>query len=229
MNRNTRMKIAPEGRTLIISISFLSLGLAAAGFFLNSALLINVFRLLALLLLFCLNFFRDPHRTVPKGDSIVVSPADGKIVKIEKIKDKDVGEDATLVSIFLNVFNVHRNRVPFSGKVLERQYKKGKFLAAFDHKSSDENEQTVIIFQTEYGKVKIKQIAGLIARRIFCYANKGSKMASGDNLGFIRFGSRTDLILPGQFNVLVKTGQKVKGAETVIAELKKEIENEKQR
>lgn len=227
MKNQRKIKLAPEGRKLIITVAFVALGLAAGGFLINSALLINLFRLLALFLLFCLNFFRDPDRKDPEGEDLVVSPADGKIIKIETVNDPDIGENATLVSIFLNVFNVHRNRVPFSGRVIDRSYRKGKFRAAFDHKASNENEQTIIILETVAGKIKIKQIAGLLARRILCYATVGSEMTRGDNLGFIRFGSRTDLILPEGVRILARVGQKVHGSVTVLGKFSMETSYEK--
>jgi len=226
MKKKKKMKLAPEGKKIIITVAFISLGLAGAGSVLHSALLINLFRIFAIFLLFCMNFFRDPARNTPTEENLIVSPADGKIVKVEKVNDPEVGADSTLVSIFLNVFNVHRNRVPFTGKIIERTYRKGKFLAAFDHKASDENEQSIILMDTVAGKMKVKQIAGLIARRILCYATKGSEMAKGDNFGFIMFGSRTDLIIPGNIKVLVKVGQKVTGGETIVGEISQKENDE---
>jgi phosphatidylserine decarboxylase len=167
------------------------------------------------LLVFCFNFFRDPIRNIPEGENMILAPADGKIVKITDVNDPDVGV-AQLVSIFLNVFNVPANRMPIEGTFTEIKYKKGKFLAAFDHKASDENEQTEITIISKVGSIKVKQIAGLIARRIICYANKGENMEIGGRLGFIRFGSRTDLILPKHVNLSVKLGQKVTGSKTII-------------
>ena len=178
-----------------------------------------LYTILGLLFLFCLNFFRDPLRSIPTDKSVVVAPADGKIVKIENIDDPNVGESAKLVSIFLNVFNVHVNRVPIDGLVESVERKKGRFLAAFNHMASEENEQVIILINNESGKYKIKQIAGLIARRILCYAEKDMKMNKGDRLGFIRFGSRTDIIMPKQLNLKVKLGQKVTGGETIIGTL----------
>jgi len=150
---------------------------------------------------------------------LIISPADGKVVKVTDINDPEVGESAKLVSIFLDVFNVHANRVPIDGTVSSVERKSGKFLAAFDHKASDENEQVVTVLDHHSGKYKIKQIAGLIARRILCYAEVGSKMHKGGRLGFIRFGSRTDLIMPNHVAVQVEVGQKVTGGETIIGKI----------
>ena len=169
--------------------------------------------------LFCLNFFRDPVRSIPSEKSIVVAPADGKVVKIEYINDSNIGESSQLVSIFLNVFNVHVNRVPIDGLVESVERKHGRFLAAFNHIASDENEQVITIINNESGKYKIKQIAGLIARRILCYAKEDMKLNKGDRLGFIRFGSRTDIIMPKKITLKVEVGQKVIGGETIIGTL----------
>ena len=124
--------------------------------------------------------------------------------------------ESQLVSIFLNIFDVHANRMPIEGTFKNVKYRKGKFLAAFDHKASDENERTEITIISKVGTIKVKQIAGLIARRILCYAKKGESMEMGGRLGFIRFGSRTDLILPKHVNLSVKLGQKVMGNKTIM-------------
>lgn len=207
------MRLAPEGRIIVLPLLILT---ALAIWQVNAmkipmALPWILFGLLA----FCLNFFRDPVRVIPEGNNLIISPADGKIVKIQEMNDPDVGE-AQLVSIFLNVFNVHANRMPIQGTFSKVKYEKGKFLAAFDHKASDENERTEITLSSKAGMVKVKQIAGLIARRILCYAQNGESMDIGERLGFIRFGSRTDLILPKYVILAVELGQKVKGNTTII-------------
>jgi len=211
---------AAEGKS-ILNILGLITGLSAllSYYFSNSVLLFLIFAIVMILFLFSLNFFRDPVRTLPSNPQAVVSPADGKIVKIEKINDPETGQDATLISIFLNVFNVHANRMPISGEFKSVLHRNGKFLAAFDHAASEVNEQTIIIIKNKYGTFKVKQIAGLIARRILCYAEAGKEMQKGDRLGYIMFGSRTDLILPSNINVQVKLGQKVCGTQTVIGEI----------
>ena len=183
----------------------------------ESSFLIDCAAIPGLLLLFCLNFFRDPKRKIPEGKGIFVSPADGKIVQIRSIVDSDIGK-ANLVSIFLNVFNVHVNRTPVRGSISEVQHKKGKFLAAFNHSASDENEQSNIHINSTEGLIKVKQIAGLLARRIRCYVKKGSHLNTGDKLGFIMFGSRVDIILPDTITLRVNLGQKVKGGESIIGQ-----------
>jgi len=170
---------------------------------------------IGLLFLFCLNFFRDPKRIVPNGENLIVSPADGKIIRIETINDEEIGE-SIVISIFLNIFNVHVNRMPMTGSFREVQYKKGKFLMAFDHKACDENERNTINIVTNFGLLRIVQITGLIARRIICYAKEGDSMEIGERLGFMRFGSRIDMIVPSTINLNVKIGEKVVGNSTII-------------
>ncbi len=207
------MRLAPEGRIIVLPLMvFNALAIWQAN---ELEIPMIIPWILIILLVFCLNFFRDPIRNIPEGDDLVLAPADGKIVKIEKIQDQDLGE-SQLVSIFLNIFNVHANRMPIHGTFSKVEYEKGKFLAAFDHKASDENERTEILLNSKFGMIKIKQIAGLIARRILCYAKKGETMDAGERLGFIRFGSRTDLILPIHVNLSVELGQKVIGNTTII-------------
>ena len=211
--------IAKEGRIILIPLLFITFPIGVYAHASNNFILIILYAILGSLFLFCLNFFRDPVRSIPSEKSIVVAPADGKVVKIEYINDSNIGESSQLVSIFLNVFNVHVNRVPIDGLVESVERKQGRFLAAFNHIASDENEQVITIINNESGKYKIKQIAGLIARRILCYAKEDMKLNKGDRLGFIRFGSRTDIIMPKKITLKVEVGQKVIGGETIIGTL----------
>ena len=207
------MRLAPEGRIIVLPL-FLLTGLIL---YLTVSMGTS-FTLVGIafgLLVFCLNFFRDPVRNVPAGKNLILAPADGKIVKLIEVDDPELGE-SQLISIFLNVFNVHANRMPIEGTFTDVKYHKGKFMAAFDHKASDENERTEITIISKVGTLKVKQIAGLIARRILCYAKNGESMEMGGRLGFIRFGSRTDLILPKHVNLSVKLGQKVVGNKTIM-------------
>ena len=210
--------IAKEGRIILIPLLLITIPFGIYAHVVNNILFSSIYFFLGISFLFCINFFRDPKRIIPMGDNLIISPADGKIVKVVEINDPDIG-DAKLVSIFLNVFNVHVNRVPIDGKVISSKHRRGKFLAAFDHKASDENEQVVTIISHKTGNYKVKQIAGLIARRIICYAKEGLKLHKGGRLGFIRFGSRTDLIMPSNIKLNVKLGEKVKGGETIIGEI----------
>ncbi len=211
--------LAPEGRRILIPLLIIAFGAGILAHNYDYLGLTILYLVLGGLFLFSLNFFRDPTRVVPDNPRAIISPADGKVVKITKVDDPDVGEQATLVSIFLNVFNVHTNRMPVTATIKSVDHKMGKFLAAFNHLASDENERVIIIIENEFGTFKVKQIAGLIARRIICYAEPGKEMQKGGRLGYIMFGSRTDLILPEHVNVQVHVGQKVTGTETIIGEI----------
>ncbi len=208
--------IAPEGRKILLTLFAITFVFGIVGYYYSLNWLLWLSAISGLLFLFCLNFFRDPIREIPDEENGIISPADGKVVLIKEVNDKEVGGEAIQVSIFLNVFNVHVNRVPFDSTVRSVSYRPGKFLAAFNHKASDENEQTMIVLDTSEGVMKVKQIAGLIARRILCYASDGKKFSRGDRLGFIMFGSRTDIIFPAAVTVNIAVGDKVTGGKTII-------------
>ena len=207
------MKIAPEGNLFILPFTVITI-LTVLYAWIASTTMVPSYVLL-LLLVFLLVFFRDPNRKCPADDNIIIAPADGKIIKIEDVDDPNIGS-AVLVSIFLSVFNVHINRMPINGQFSNVKHHHGKFLAAFNHKASDENERTEILITSKIGNIKLKQVAGLVARRILCYAKPRETMELGDRLGFIRFGSRTDLILPKHVTLKVELGQNVTGNRTII-------------
>jgi phosphatidylserine decarboxylase len=163
--------------------------------------------------LFVAFFFRDPPRVIPSDPGIIVAPADGRVVRIES-----EGHD-TRVSIFLSIFNVHINRSPIAGTVKSVRYRKGRFRAAFNHIASVENEQNTLTFDGEGLRLDCSQIAGLVARRIVCRAQPGDTLARGERFGLIRFGSRTDLLLPPNVEVLVNVGDKVHGGSSVIGRI----------
>tara|TARA_B100000424_G_C22943944_1_gene502306 strand:- start:268 stop:915 length:648 start_codon:yes stop_codon:yes gene_type:complete len=215
------LKLAPEGKIILYPLSVVLLLSIIASYMYALASIYIVTYILTVIMLFCLNFFRDPKRITPKQNNLIISPADGKIIKIDELEDSSTGEKFRIVSIFLSVFNVHANRMPIDGKFIDFRYVKGEFLAAFDHKASELNERTEIEIDTKFGIIKVKQIAGLVARRILCYAKIGEKMKSGDRLGFIRFGSRTDIIIPVGFSLKIKLHQKVYGGETIIGKYEK--------
>ncbi|MCK4577254.1 MAG: phosphatidylserine decarboxylase family protein [Candidatus Marinimicrobia bacterium] len=174
-----------------------------------------------LLLIFCLQFFRDPKRSPPDDEHAFVSPADGRIVTIKNLDyDEHVGGAALQVSIFLSVFNIHVQRVPFDATVVDTSYRRGSFLAAFNQRASEENEQAIAHFASNSGNFKIKQIAGVIARRIISYMHPGGSVLRGERLGYIRFGSRVDIILPADFQLAVKLGDKVNGTTSIIGYFK---------
>lgn len=169
-----------------------------------------------LLAAFFLWFFRDPRRVIPQGEGLVVSPADGKITEIARVQTPN-GERLRL-SIFLSVFNVHVNRAPVAGTIQSVKYQHGLYLNAMNPDSAEKNEQnTVGIAAADGYEVSFKQIAGLLARRIVFNKREGDRVERGERVGLIKFGSRTDVLLPGDFEVLVRNGQTVKGGSTVLA------------
>lgn len=164
-------------------------------------------------------FFRDPVRTGPRGDAVIIAPADGKVVSIIAIDEPDViGGPATRVSIFMNVFNVHVNRYPSTGEVTHRRYRAGRFFNAAAEKAALENEQSDIGLRTARGPLLVRQIAGLVARRIITDHEVGHGAEQGGRLGLIRFGSRVDVFLPPTVRVAVRLGQHTTAGETVIGE-----------
>jgi phosphatidylserine decarboxylase len=170
-----------------------------------------------LLAAFYLWFFRDPRRTIPKGEGLVVSPADGVVTETARISTPEGPRQR--VSIFLNVFDVHVNRSPIAGEVISVRYQKGRFLNAMDQNSADRNEQNIVTVRGEGMEVVFKQIAGLIARRIVFNHREGDRVERGQRVGLIKFGSRTDIILPAEAEIRVKTGQRVKGGSSILAEM----------
>ena len=210
------MRLAPEGNIIIYPLFIILLFTCGYGYVFDFESIFVFIIILLTLFLFCLNFFRDPFRNIPNDENVIIAPADGKIIKIEDFEDPNTHEKLKLISIFLSVFNVHSNRMPVDGKFKNVKYIKGDFLAAFDHKSSEQNERTEITIETKFGIMIVKQIAGLVARRILCYANENETMSAGDRLGFIRFGSRTDIILPESIDIKIELNQKVYGGETII-------------
>jgi phosphatidylserine decarboxylase len=170
---------------------------------------------LLLLAAFMAYFFRDPRRSVPAAAGLVVSPADGRVTRVEKLSA--AGEGApTVVSIFLSPFDVHINRAPIAGTVIDVTYTRGRFIAATSDNASLVNEQNALTIKGEKMTVVCKQIAGVLARRIVCWKRPGDSLELGERFGLIKFGSRTDLVLPPDVEVLVKVGERVSGGVTVI-------------
>jgi len=169
--------------------------------------------------LFVLQFFRDPARIIPQDPNAVLSPADGRIVVVEKAHDPYANRESLKISVFMNVFNVHSNRSPVDGKIDKVEYFPGKFVNADLDKASTENERNAVVMTAANGQtITFVQVAGLIARRILCYVNAGDSLARGQRYGFIRFGSRVDVYLPLSARPLVVVGEKVSATETVLAE-----------
>ncbi len=205
--------IASEGKMIFIPMLLLLLIGISINYLTNDSLnWIKYFNYFLLsFLLFTLYFFRNPKRKPIGTSKQMVSPADGKVIQIINIYDPEIG-NAKQISIFLSIFNVHSQYVPIDSNVISSNYFPGKYLLAFNHKTSNQNEQSVTLFKNEdNNKYKIKQIAGFIARRILNYMNPNQFVIKGQRLGFIRFGSRVEIIVPrNNFDVIVKEGDKLK-------------------
>jgi phosphatidylserine decarboxylase len=171
--------------------------------------------LLILLSAFVFYFFRDPERVIPSDPGAIVSPADGRVVVVTD--EENSGRPGTRISIFLAIWNVHVNRSPQAGTITEMDYRPGKFLAAMRARASLENEQNVICLSTASGEMVFKQIAGLIARRVVCWKKAGDLVQRGERIGLVRFGSRVDLWVPRDAEVLTAVGDNVKGGSSVLA------------
>src|SRR5256885_4339105 len=170
---------------------------------------------LVFLALFIFSFLRDPERVIPTEPGAVVSPGDGRVVVVTD--EENAGRPGKRVSIFLAVWNVHVNRSPAAGTITKMEYRPGKFLAAMRERASVENEQNVFTLSTEAGEMVFKQIAGLIARRVTSWKKQGEKVARGERIGLVRFGSRVDVWVPKEAEILVKVGENVKGGASVLA------------
>ena len=214
MIRNLR--IAPEGYGIITFAFIICLLFNILTIYFNLAWLSLIANTMIFLFVGTCFFFRDPKRKISSKHQDFLSPADGTILSVKNYQDAKIG-DAKKISIFLSVLNVHRQWVPLSSKVVDTHYNPGTFFGAFLDKASEKNEQTSIYFSDNENNIyRIKQIAGFVARRIVNHMNPNSDVNQGENLGFIKFGSRVEIIVPSNFKVNVKKGMKVKGCKTVI-------------
>lgn len=168
-----------------------------------------------------LYFFRDPERTPPADESLIVSPADGTVVAIENINDEFIGGNAIRLSIFLSLFDVHVNRVPCTGRVAWIRYETGQFGHAGKAAASELNERNTLALESDGVKIIVRQIAGLVARRIVCWAQPEQTLTRGQRFGLIKFGSRVDVFMPANVQILVRLGEQVKGGESAMAQLPK--------
>jgi phosphatidylserine decarboxylase len=209
-----RIPIAKEGYPFIAFAALFTLVLAILGY-------VPVSFLALLVTAFVMNFFRDPERIADEDPASLISPADGKVIIIDQVfDDRFLKAEALKVSIFMNIFNVHVNRIPFPGRVDEVIYKAGAFHSADTQRSSLENESCGLVMTAAGGRrLAVVQIAGLIARRIVCWAGPGDILAKGERFGLIRFGSRVDLYLPLDTKLAIAKGQKVRAGETVLGYL----------
>ena len=208
-----RIPIAKDGYIFILPLAVLTGIFWALSWFWVTGLFVGLF-------LFVTWFFRDPERSIPEDPNAIVSPGDGKIVEIISEKDPLLDEAYTRVSIFLNVFNIHVNRVPISGQIQATRYNSGKFFNAASHTASLDKEQSAILLNNGHGTILVKRIAGLIARRIVGWAKEGDEYQRGQRFGLIRFGSRVDIFLPEGTDIRVAIGDIVNGGSSIIGYLK---------
>lgn len=213
------MKIAPEGVPFVIIACGGLVTLAGVAWLAGGGWWLMVPGGWTIVALWIPWFFRDPPRSGPRGDNLVIAPADGKVVSVRDVDDREfIDGSATQVSVFMNVFDVHVNRHPVSGTVRYRRYRPGTFVNAARDKASTENEQMALGIETTHGRVLVRQIAGLIARRIVTDAAVDEVVRQGARLGMIRFGSRVDTLLPTTARVSVGVGDRTRAGHTVIAE-----------
>lgn len=208
--RNENTPIAVEGFPFIAVAGFVALVFALLSWKLLAILGLAV-------TLFIAFFFRNPARIIPQDENAVLAPADGVIIYLGDAREEHLGEEMTKISIFMSVFNVHINRAPVSGRVVDLFYIKGKFLDVRHSRATFENEQSGMIMETARGiKLVVVQVAGLIARRIVCYPSKGDTLQQGERYGLIRFGSRLDVYLPKNAEPRVAVGDKTVAGETIL-------------
>jgi len=214
--------IHKEG-TISILISFIisAVIILISSYYLTGFLKLFLILLAIIFFIIIVQFFRNPKRKIPvKNEKIVYAPADGKIVVIEEYFEKEFfNEKKKLVSIFMSPLNVHVNRAPISGKIVYDKYHNGKYLAAWNPKSSEENERTTIVIENNHGTILLRQVAGALAKRICKYVKTGDQVVQGQDYGFIKFGSRVDIYLPLNAQIKVKIDDKVKGNLHEIASL----------
>jgi phosphatidylserine decarboxylase len=210
-----------EGLVFLTPVFVIFLGLLVWGVYHPHLTVLFLSFVFLVLSLFIAYFFRDPERVVPTGDDLILSAADGKVISIKPIDDAEfIGKEGTLISVFMSVFDVHVNRIPISGQVNYVKYSKGKFFPAFEEKASLENEQNELGLDTGKGKIILKQIAGILARRIVCRVKSGDMVKAGERFGMIKFGSRVDHFIPKNVEIKIKLNQKIKAGETVIGVFK---------
>jgi phosphatidylserine decarboxylase len=211
--RHENFPIAPEGFPFIIAAGFAVMFFAFLSWKIIAVIAFG-------LTLFIIYFFRNPERSLPEDERGVIAPADGVIIYLGPSREEHLGEEMTKVSIFMSVFNVHVNRAPISGEVLEYFYNSGKFLDVRDERATFENERSGLVLKDPEGRrIVVVQVAGLIARRIVCYLKKGDMAVRGKRYGLIRFGSRLDVYMPLNSDLMVKLGDKTVAGETVLGYL----------
>jgi phosphatidylserine decarboxylase len=214
----TKYGFTTIGIAAVISVIIFALGITQQ----NSLLKISLITLALVVILFTLNFFRDPERTPPDRDNVVLSPADGKVLFVKVVDDiKYINGKAKQISIFMSPFNVHVNRIPIDGLVEYVKYHHGKYLAAFEDKASEVNERSEFGINSKYGKIFFTQVAGFVARRIVYELKEGDIVHKGARFGMIKFGSRVDVVVPINWQEKVKKDDIVFAGETILFEINK--------
>jgi phosphatidylserine decarboxylase len=212
--------MAKDGIGLVTGIAVAAIVFSIIGFSADSPMAWVFAGLGLLTMFFVINFFRDPERSIPTREGIIVSPGDGKVLAVSEVEENSfLRSRAHKISIFLSVFDVHVNRIPMSGRIEYFDYVRGEFKQAFRPEASLVNEHTVIGIQNGNAKVVFKQIAGILARRIVCNIREGNSVRMGERFGMIKFGSRIDVLVPLDAEIRVELNQKVKGGESILAEL----------
>ena len=211
-----------DGKPIFFSLLALGVVTLILGFWFQPMVIVAA--VILFLAAFVAYFFRDPERVPPSGDDLILSPADGKIVVIEPLGDREV-----LVSIFLSIFDVHVNRAPIAGTVTAVDYREGRFMIATDKRASVENEQNVVTMENGMVRVVFKQIAGLIARRIVFWKRVGNELARGERVGLIKFGSRVDVIMPKNVELHVQVGDHVVGGLSVLGRVGEDASSRRSR
>ncbi len=223
------MKIAPEGYPFILVSLAVALLSMMAVFYFHKVIgktyiyyfLIVITSISFITCLFMFYFFRDPERDIPAGEGLFVSPADGKIILIKEVYEKDYFKaDVKEISIFMSPLNVHVNRAPCDGRVIDVKYSPGKFMAAYKDDASLKNENIAMLLEGNQGKVMVRQVAGFIARRAVCRVSPGDILNRGQRYGIIKFSSRLDVYLPKKVEITVKPGDTVRAGESIIAKIK---------
>ncbi len=223
------MKIAPEGYPFILVSLAVALLSIMAVFYFHKVIgktyiyyfLIVITSISFITCLFMFYFFRDPERDIPAGEGLFVSPADGKIILIKEVYEKDYFKaDVKEISIFMSPLNVHVNRAPCDGRVIDVKYSPGKFMAAYKDDASLKNENIAMLLEGNQGKVMVRQVAGFIARRAVCRVSPGDILNRGQRYGIIKFSSRLDVYLPNKVEITVKPGDTVRAGESIIAKIK---------
>jgi phosphatidylserine decarboxylase len=214
----TKYGYSTIGIAAVISFVLIAISIFIGnGFWKYSLIIIGI-----LLLVFTINFFRDPDRKIPDGDNIIVSPADGKILIVKDVvENRFLKEEAVQVSIFMSPLNVHVNRIPIKGKIDYLKYIKGEYLVAFHDKADERNERSEIGITSKFGKILFTQVAGMVARRIVYDLTLGDSVKIGNRFGMIKFGSRVDVIVPKKWKILVKEGDLTIAGETILFEINK--------